>query len=207
MIAWAVAFGALRRGLLSLTLSVAIVAVYLLEVASVEFVPGQMPVAQELAWTHLPGVYVSPPWTFVTTIFVHAGLTHLFFNLLGFLLITPLLEERIGTLRWALVFFLGAFFGQLLFFVSRLAVGNASFVLVGASGGLMAVLGAFARLYPRERVTLFLPIPRHPPVPGIWLAVGFLLLSFVLAASTAGNVALEAHIGGFAFGFVFVPLI
>lgn len=207
VIAWALAYGALRRGLLSLTLSVAIVAVYLLEVASVEFVPGQMPVAQELAWTHLPGVYVSPPWTFVTTIFVHAGLTHLFFNLLGFLLITPLLEERIGTLRWALVFFLGAFFGQILFFVARLAMGTADFVLLGASGGLMAVLGAFARLYPRERFTLFLPLPGVPTIPAIWFAIGFLLLSFVFVGTGGGGVAHEAHIGGLAFGFAAIPLI
>ena len=207
VIAWAVAFGALRRGILSLTLSVAIVAVYLLEVASVQFVRGEIPVVQELAWTYIPGVYVSPPWTFVTTIFVHAGLTHLFFNLLGFLLITPLLEERIGTLRWALVFFLGAFVGQLLFFVSRLALGNADFVLLGASGGLMAVLGAFARLYPRERFSLFLPLPGLPTIPAIWFAIGFLLLSFALVGTGGGGVAHEAHIGGLAFGFAAIPLI
>ena len=207
VIVWAVAFGALRRGLLSLTLSVAIVAVYLLEVASAQFVRGEVPVALELAWTYRPGLYVSPSWTFVTTIFVHAGFTHLLFNLLGFLLITPLLEERIGTLRWALVFFLGASFGQLLFFVSRLAFGGADFVLVGASGGLMAVLGAFARLYPRERFTLFLPLPGLPTIPAIWFAIGFLLLSFALVGTGGGGVAHEAHIGGLAFGFAAVPLI
>jgi len=207
LIAWALAFGALRRGLLSLTLSVAIVGVFLLQVVSVQFVRGEVPVAPELAWTYLPGQYVSPPWTFATTIFVHAGLTHLFFNLLGFLLITPLLEERIGTLRWALVFFLGAYFGQVVFFVSRLAVGPADFVLVGASGGLMAVLGAFARLYPRERFTLFLPLPGLPTIPAIWFAIGFLLLSFAFLGLGGGGVAHEAHIGGLAFGFVAVPLI
>lgn len=207
VIAWAIAFGALRRGLLSLTLSVAVVAVYLLSELGRQFLQGEAPVAFELAWTNLPGLYVSPPWTFATTIFVHAGLFHLIFNLLGFLLITPLLEERIGTLRWALVFFLGASFGQLLFFVSRLALRQPDFVLVGASGGLMSVLGAFARLYPRERFTLFLPLPGLPTIPAIWFAIGFLLLSFVLLGVGGAGVAHEAHIGGLAFGFAAVPLI
>jgi len=194
--------------MLSLTLSLAIVVVFLLDQIGARFLADELPVGLELAWAYLPPWYVSPPWTFFTTIFVHAGLTHLLFNLLGFLLITPVLEERIGSLRWALVFFLGAAFGQLLFFVARLAFGSPTFLLVGASGGLMAVLGAFARLYPRERVTLFLPIPGVPTVPVIWLAIGYLLLSFVFVAGGPGSgIAHEAHIGGLAFGFAAAPLV
>ena len=200
----AVAFSAWKRALLSLTLAIAIVLVFLLDYTSA-LISGLGPrVFSELAWINVPGVYVSPAWTIVTTIFVHAGFTHLMLNLLGFVLITPLLEERIGTVRWALVFFVGALFGELVFAVVRF---GQPFILVGASGGLMAVLGAFARLYPRERITLFLPIPGLPSVPVIWVALGYLLLSFALFAGPAGGIAYEAHIGGLAFGLVFAPLI
>lgn len=192
----ALAYSAWRRALLSLTLAIAILAVYLLHYVSVTFLGA--PSLPELAWASFPGIYASPPWTVLTTIFVHANATHLMFNLLGFVLITPVLEERIGSFRWALVFFLGALTGQLAFWLVR---SGTPFVLVGASGGLMAVLGAFARLYPRERITLFLPIPGLPTVPVIWVALGFLLFSFLLVVGSPGAVAHEAHLGGIAFGF------
>lgn len=158
----------------------------------------------DLAWRVGP-VGSSALWTFLTTMFVHAGPTHLFFNLLGFLLITPMLEERIGSLRLALLFVLGAAVGQILFAVVRLSAGN--FILVGASGGLLAALGAFGRLYPRERMSFFLPPIILPAVPVIWVVVGYLLFSFVMTLAPQTGVANEAHIGGLAFGFAAAPLI
>jgi len=200
-----IALSAVRRILLSLTLSLAVLVVFLLDVIGTTFVPAELGVSFELAWSYFPGAYTSPPWTVVTSIFVHAGLVHLMFNLLGFLLITPVLEERIGTVRWVAVFFLGALVGHLVFWLVRF---GQPFVLVGASGGLLAVLGAYARLYPRDRVTLFLPIPGTPAVPIVWIAIGYLLLSFVFLASSSGQgVAHEAHLGGIAFGFAAAPLI
>ena len=200
-----IALSAVRRFLLSLTLAVAVLVVFLLgELGTVMF-PQELSVAFELAWASLPGFYVSPPWTIVTSIFAHAGFVHLMFNLLGFLLITPALEERIGSVRWAAVFFLGAFAGEFVFWVVR---SGQPFILLGASGGLFGVLGAYARLYPRDRVTLFLPLPGTPSVPVVWLAIGYLLLSFVfLAGSVQQGVAQEAHLGGLAFGFASAPLL
>ncbi|HYS72271.1 MAG TPA: rhomboid family intramembrane serine protease [Thermoplasmata archaeon] len=200
----AIVFSAWRRALLSLALAIAIVLVYLLLYASAYFPDLGVPAFVELAWLHYPGLYESPPWTVLTTIFVHAGPTHLILNLLGFILITPLLEERIGGLRWGLVFFLGALAGEFLFWVIH---AGEPFTLVGASGGLMAILGAFARLYPRERVTLFLPFPGMPSVPVIWIAIGFLLLSFAMAGSSFGGIAYEAHLGGLGFGLAAAPLV
>lgn len=202
----AFAFSAWRRALLSLTLAILIVIVYLLDYVSwtLRMFPT---VGYELAWQSFPTgafPYVSPPWTVVTTIFVHAGVFHLMFNLLGFLLITPLLEERIGTLRWGLLFFGGAMAGQLVFWLSEF---GQAFAVVGASGGLLAVLAAFARLYPREKVALFLPLPGLPAVPVMWVVIGYLLVSLALSAAPNSGIAWQAHLGGIAFGFAAAPLV
>ena len=204
VLAGALAYSALRHALLSLTLALAIVVLFFLNLVGEWMYPLENPVSFDLSWVSVPGLYQSPPWTFATTIFVHAGAFHLMFNLLGFLLITPVLEERIGSLRWALIFFGGAALGQVLFILAR---HGQSYALVGASGGLLAVLGAFARLYPRERMTLFLPIPGSPAVPVIWIAIGYLVLSFALVTTSFASVAYEAHIGGIVFGFAAAPLI
>lgn len=185
-----------RHTSLSYTLSFAILAVFgLAYVDALVFL--------DLAWIILPGL-TSPPWTFFTTMFVHAGPTHLFFNLLGFLLITPVVEERMGSLRLGILFVLGASAGQILFAVIHLF---SNFAIVGASGGLLAVLGAFGRLYPRERLSFFLPPLILPAVPVIWVVLGYLFFSFVMTATIRGSVAHEAHIGGLAFGLAAAPLI
>jgi len=202
-IAGALVLPLVRRGaLLSLTLAIAIVLVYLFDYAS-GFFPGPS-VADEIAWFHAPGAELSPLWTILTTNFVHGGTTHLIFNLLGFVLITPILEERIGSLRWAVVFFVGALAGEFVFWAIHY---QEPWILYGASSGLFAVLGAFARLYPRERVTLFLPFPGLPAVPVLYLALGYLLLNFAFLASSFSQVAWEAHLGGLGFGLVAAPLV
>jgi membrane associated rhomboid family serine protease len=199
----AFAWTAWRRTPLSYTLSFAVLVVFLLIFVDERVSDGRVFV--DLAWR--VGIFGnSEPWTFFTTMFVHAGPTHLIFNLLGFLLITPLLEERIGSLRLALVFLFGGAVGHLVFFLVRSS--GPGFVLVGASGGLLAALGAFGRLYPRERMSFFFPPLILPAVPVIWVVVGYLLFSFVMTASAgASGVANEAHLGGLAFGFAAAPLI
>jgi len=186
-----------RHTQLSYTLSFAILVVFACTyIDPVVFV--------DLAWRVGPAGG-SAPWTFLTTVFVHAGPMHLFFNLLGFMLITPTLEGRIGSLRLGLLFVLGAAVGQIVFALVRFSSGN--FVLVGASGGLLAALGAFGRLYPRERMSFFLPPISLPAVPVIWVVLGYLLFSFVMTVGPQAGVANEAHIGGLAFGFAAAPLI
>src|SRR5439155_202583 len=86
----------------------------------------------------------------------------LILNLLGLILISPPLEQRIGSTRWTILFFVGGAVGAVVFLLVHL---GAPVLLVGASAGIFAVFGAYGRLYPRDRVTLFLPIPRVPSLP------------------------------------------
>src|SRR3989449_6839754 len=87
--------------------AVAILAVYALQVATSSFgFVLSSPVVFDLGLSAARG---SPPapWTWITFEFVHASETHIFLNLLGLILISPTLEERIGSRRWAIVYFAG----------------------------------------------------------------------------------------------------
>ena len=200
----ATAYAFLRKALLSLVYGVAILAVYALEAASAPF--GFIflsPIARELGLLVLPGS-VPVAYSWITFEFVHGSETHVLLNLLGLILISPMFEERIGSVRWAVLFFAGGAFGALVFVLVHLAQGN---LLVGASAGIFAVFGAYGRLFPRDRVTLFLPLPGIPALPVIQVVVLFLALEMVLGVLSPFGVAWEGHVGAVLFGFVAAPAV
>ncbi len=173
VIVLATAYGFVRKAPLSLIYAVAILAVFALQVSSsaLGFVR-LSPVTFELGLFAAPGLPPAP-WSWITFEFVHASETHIFLNLLGLILISPTLEERIGSARWAILFFVGGATGALVFLLVHF--GDA-ILLVGASAGIFAVFGAYGRLYPRDRIALFLPIPGIPTLPVVEVVVIFLVL-------------------------------
>jgi membrane associated rhomboid family serine protease len=84
--------------------------------------------------------------------------------------------------------------------------------MIGASGAISGVLGAYLLLYPRARVLVLIPLGFfsqmvHLPailVLGIWF--GLQLLSSAFADTAEGGVAFGAHVGGFVAGMVLAPL-
>ncbi|MFI6347006.1 rhomboid family intramembrane serine protease [Streptomyces sp. NPDC050560] len=144
-------------------------------------------------------------WTLVTALFVHGGWPHLLGNMLFLYVFGALVEERLGRLHYAL-FYVAA--GALALLGYALANGGSQQALVGASGAISAVLGAFLRLFPGARVTslfpflFFLPL-RFPAwvVLPFWLALQWLAARGADGAAGAGGVAYLAHLIGFALGF------
>ncbi|MEU2955944.1 rhomboid family intramembrane serine protease [Streptomyces xanthochromogenes] len=140
----------------------------------------------------------------LTALFVHGGWLHLLGNLLFLYVFGAMTEERLGWAEFAL-FYLVAGYVALLGY----AVANAGSdqTLVGASGAISAVLGAFLYLFPRARVTsvfpflLFLPL-RFPAwiVLVFWFALQWLAIR---SASAGPGVAYLAHLVGFGVGFLY----
>ena len=198
----ATAYGFVRKAPLSLMFAVAILGVYALQVATSAFgfvlaSPVVLDLGLYAARDSLPA-----PWTWITFEFVHASETHIFLNLLGLILISPTLEERIGSVRWAIVYFVGGAAGALVFLLVHLGV---AVLLVGASAGIFAAFGAYGRLYPRDRIALFLPIPGVPSFRVIEVVVIFLALEGLLGFLGPLGIAWEAHVGGLVFGFATAP--
>lgn len=147
--------------------------------------------------------------TLLTSTFLHAGVAHIIGNMIVLLLLGLPFEERVGRGRFLLVYFFGAFVAVLLhaFWIYFTAPNQIYVPLVGASGAVFGILGAFAVMYPRDQVPLFLLFIVLPRVPVYIAAVAMTAIEglFLLGGATSG-VARAAHIGG-AFGGVLLGLL
>jgi membrane associated rhomboid family serine protease len=144
-----------------------------------------------------PGAALTP----VTALFVHAGWVHLLGNMLFLHVFGAMAEERMGRLRFAL-FYVGCGYLALLGYAAANAASGQT--LVGASGAISAVLGAFLWLFPTARVTSVLPflffLPLRFPA---WVVLPFwaVLQWLALGRAPAGpGVAYLAHLVGFGLG-------
>jgi membrane associated rhomboid family serine protease len=143
------------------------------------------------------------PWQVLTYAFVHGGLSHLLFNMLGVYMFGSDLERVWGSRRYLtyyLVCALSAAVAQLIV----TAMTGASYPTVGASGAVFGLLLAFAMLFPRRMIMpLFPPIPMRAPV---FVALYGALELILGVTGTAEGIAHFAHLGGLAGGFALMRL-
>ncbi|POX52910.1 rhomboid family intramembrane serine protease [Streptomyces sp. Ru71] len=146
----------------------------------------------------VPGAALTP----ATALFVHGSWVHLLGNMLFLYVFGAMTEERMGRGRFVL-FYAGCGYLALLGYAAAHAGSGQS--LVGASGAISAVLGAFLYLFPRARVTSLLPflffLPLRFPA---WVVLPFWAALQWLAAGRSGGgpgVAYLAHLVGFGLGF------
>ncbi|MER5887724.1 rhomboid family intramembrane serine protease [Streptomyces sp. NPDC001941] len=147
-----------------------------------------------------PHALVTP----LTALFVHGSWLHLLGNMLFLYVFGAMAEERMGHLEFAL-FYLGC--GYLALLAYAAAHAHSAQTLVGASGAISGVLGAFLYLFPKARVTSLFPflffLPLRFPA---WIVLVFWFVLQWLAARTAGSgpgVAYLAHLVGFGVGFLY----
>ncbi|WP_042385967.1 rhomboid family intramembrane serine protease [Streptacidiphilus melanogenes] len=153
-----------------------------------------------------------PALSVLTAMFVHGGWLHLAGNMLFLFVFGAMVERRIGPLAFLLFYVAVGYLATYGYAVFESGSPGATQTLVGASGAIAGVLGAYLCLYPRARVTslipllLFLPL-RFPAwlVLGFWFAVQW--LSVPATDPTVPGVAYAAHLIGFAGGFVFAWLL
>lgn len=138
-------------------------------------------------------------WTWITSIFSHGGLGHIFANGIVLFFFGPIVERKIGTRKFTALF-LGS--GIAAGFV-QIAIGyllGTSTPLLGASGAIMAIMGVLTVLNPGLRVYLYFILP----VP-LWLiTIGYAALSvFGVLAGSIGGVAHGAHLAGLVIGLLY----
>ena len=137
----------------------------------------------------------------LTSTLVHAGLVHLGFNLLVFVWCGTQVERVLGKTGLIILYLVGAYSSALLQWVSS----PASIVpMIGASGAISAVIGAFALSFGRPKpFTHNLRINRWINV--VWLMIAWVVLQVMMGWLAGGQgylLATPAHIGGFAAGLL-----
>ncbi len=150
-----------------------------------------------ISWTgfaFVPSAAFKEPWTFVTSIFLHADFSHLFFNGFALLVFGSFLESRIEEKHFILIFFLAGIVGN---FGYMLTSGNPDIPGIGASGAIYGIMGALAVLSPFTMVYV-----GYVPMPMI-VAAFFWTASEFLGLFVPSGIARGAHLGGLFFGIVY----
>jgi len=157
-----------------------------------------------------PGlVRIPAEWTLLTSMFLHGGWMHLVGNMLYLWIFGNNIEDAMGHGRFIAFYILCGLAAALAQAVMHPA---SEIPMIGASGAISGVLGAYLLLYPHARVQVLLPlgfIMHMMSLPALLvLGFWFVLQALNSAAATAGEggTAWFAHLGGFIAGMVLIPV-
>jgi membrane associated rhomboid family serine protease len=182
--------------------------VYLLQIFTQ---PGQPAAAGDSGWFSnyfsLHADVLQKPWLLfelLTYGFLHdpGDIKHIIFNMLGLWFFGRAVEQRYGRQEFLAFYLIAIVFAGIVWLISQLIMAGAPLSIIrmlGASGGLSAVLILFALNYPKQMVYIWgvLPLPA-------WAFAIFFVGSDVMGAlNRSGNVAYTAHLGGALFGFLY----
>jgi membrane associated rhomboid family serine protease len=154
---------------------------------------------------------VPPPFTILTSMFLHGGLAHIGMNMLTLWIFGNNVEDALGRVRFLAFYLFAGIAAALTQTVAAAMSGDALVPMVGASGAIAGVLAAYLVLFPQARVLTVLIIVffvRLQYLPATFF-IGFWFVLQVLSVVFGGdpNVAVFAHIGGFVTGFLLVRVL
>jgi len=135
-------------------------------------------------------------YQFVTYMFLHANLEHLFFNMFALWMFGRTLECELGSKRFLVYYAVCGVGAALIQAAIAWGLGQ-PMALVGASGAVMGLLLAFGVLHPDATILLI-----FPPIPmkAKWFVVIYGVIELLLGWRGAGNIAHFAHVGGMLWG-------
>lgn len=146
--------------------------------------------------------FIIPLWlTPLTSAFLHSGFMHLGFNMLMLIFCGRYVEQALGSVLMAALYFLGIYAAGLTEIIFN---GSSEIPVIGASGAISAVIGAYAILFAQSEVKSFGPLPGYV-MRIIWLGVAWIGIQLLVGAASQGTaygIAIYAHIGGFIAGLL-----
>ena len=155
------------------------------------------PAVAGLDQVFIPGMPFRP-WTLFTYMFLHAGMMHLIFNMIGLFFFGPRLEARLGSRGFLGLYFLSGLGGAAFSFA--FSYGSP---VVGASAAVYGIIIGFAMYWPKELIYIYGIVP----VQARWLAAFVVAVSLYSGISGSdGGTAHFAHLGGLAVGAAYLRL-
>lgn len=145
-----------------------------------------------------PSKVLSQPWLFITSMFLHGGVMHLFFNGWALFLFGPFLERRVGGKEFLKIFFASGIAGSLLYWITILIGIIPPIPALGASGAIFGVMGALAVFEPNLRIFIWFIPMRMKEAIVLWF-----ILEFLGTFDISSGVASAAHLGGLIFGYFY----
>jgi membrane associated rhomboid family serine protease len=149
------------------------------------------------------GGWVSPLGSMFTAMFLHGGFLHLAGNMIYLWIFGDSVEDRVGRGRFVAFYLIC---GAVAALAQALPDTRSTVPMIGASGAVSGVLGAYLVLYPRANVLVAVPffLVRVPAILmlGLWFAAQ--LARSLLAEPGAAGAAFTAHVGGFAGGALLI---
>ncbi len=145
------------------------------------------------------------PWTILTAMFMHGGWLHIIGNMWFLWIFGDNVEDAVGRVRFVVLYFLCGIAAAL---AQVLVTPSSTAPMVGASGAIAGVLGAYLMLYPRAKVRclwILIVFVTFVNVPA-WALLGFWFVSQFLVPLESG-VASMAHVGGFVAGLGLVRVL
>ncbi len=174
---------------------------------------------------YLSSEYFHQSYTLFTSMFVHSGFAHIFGNMLVFFFMGMAFEERIGWKKFLIIYLLTGVCGALtqsifnLTSSTNIAGASAGYQLladagaipmVGASGAIFGILGAFAFSYPRDEVVMPIPLGLMiiMRVKVIYAAILFAAMETIIVwLDVPDSTAHFAHLGGLVSGFILAAIL
>ncbi len=156
-----------------------------------------------------PIEYPPPYITVFTSMFLHGGFFHIAGNMLYLWIFGNNIEDSMGHLRFVVFYLIS---GIIAVYTFSIVNPHSTIPMVGASGAVSGVLGAYLILFPRAKVLTLIPfgfymqIVKVPAlfVLGMWIVIQ--LINGMVSGGAGGGVAWFAHVGGFLAGIVLVGL-
>ena len=156
-----------------------------------------------------PELVMVPNWaTAITSMFLHGGWMHLLGNMLYLWIFGNNIEDAMGHRRF-IVFYIVC--GLAALFANALPDPHSAIPMIGASGAISGVLGAYLLLFPHARILVAIPLGIiffTTRLPAGWVLAFWFILQIINAQLTSGQqggVAWGAHVGGFVAGMVLIP--
>ena len=156
-----------------------------------------------LSFEYSPQLY-----TLITSMFIHSGFAHIIGNMLVFFFIGMAFEQRIGRKKFLIIYLLTGVCGTITHSILNL---GSIIPLVGASGAIFGIMGAFAYSYPRDEVVMPIPLGFFMIIRRIKVIYAVLIFALmetvIVILGVQDNTAHFAHLGGLVGGVIIATLI